>query len=271
VRENVNVVLASTKAGQPVSTVYDVAKIKEEYSVTPEQLIDIKAIQGDSSDNIPGVAGIGPKGAIDLISTFHSIESIYENLEALDIKAGTKAKLEASRESAFLSKTLGTICLEAPISTDLSDYRIKPADKETALKRYLDLFSGRSGIVYCSSRKKVEELYNEISGLRRIKRFGEGDEKLIIMEEIAQKIESGKQCVLKHCKTGGVAYLLAKEIDVQEYSRIASLLFELLFTFENGKAYTLLKKDDGIQECIVRAEDGDLSFYGLKHKIVKKL
>ena len=139
VRENVNVVLASTKAGQPVSTVYDVAKIKEEYSVTPEQLIDIKAIQGDSSDNIPGVAGIGPKGAIDLISTFHSIESIYENLEALDIKAGTKAKLEASRESAFLSKTLGTICLEAPISTDLSDYRIKPADKETAKRLFASL------------------------------------------------------------------------------------------------------------------------------------
>ena len=91
------------------------------------------------------------------------------------------------------------------------------------------------------------------------------------MEEIAQKIERGKQCVLKHCKTGGVAYLLAKEIDAEENSRIASLLFELLFTFENGKVYTLLKKDEGIQECIVRAEDGDLSFYGLKHKIVKKL
>lgn len=119
--------------------------------------------------------------------------------------------------------------------------------------------------------KKVEELYNEISGLRRIKRFCEGDEKLIIMEEIAQKIESGRQCVLKHCKTEGVAYLLAKEIDAEENSRIASLLFELLFTFENGKVYTLLKKDESIQERIVRAEDGDLSFYGLKHKIVKKL
>lgn len=139
VSENVNVVLASTKAGQPVSTLYDVEKIKEEYKVTPKQLIDIKAIQGDSSDNIPGVQGIGPKGAIDLISQFGSIENIYENLENLEIKAGTKVKLETSKESAFLSKTLGTICLEAPISTNLEDYKIKSPDKDLAKRLFASL------------------------------------------------------------------------------------------------------------------------------------
>ncbi len=139
VKENVNVVLASTKAGQPVSTVYDIEKIKEEYLVTPKQLIDIKAIQGDSSDNIPGVAGIGPKGAIDLISKYESIENIYDNLEILDIKAGTKVKLETSKESAFLSKELGTICLEAPVSTNLEDYKIKTPDKEKAKRLFASL------------------------------------------------------------------------------------------------------------------------------------
>ncbi len=139
VSENVNVVLASTKAGQPVSTVYDIEKIKEEYKVTPKQLIDIKAIQGDSSDNIPGVQGIGPKGAIDLISQFGSIENIYENLENLDIKAATKVKLETSKESAFLSKTLGTICLEAPVSTNLEDYKIKSPDKDLAKRLFASL------------------------------------------------------------------------------------------------------------------------------------
>ena len=139
VSENVNVVLASTKAGQPVSTLYDIAKIEEEYKVTPKQLIDIKAIQGDSSDNIPGVQGIGPKGAIDLISQFGSIEYIYENLENLDIKAGTKVKLEASKESAFLSKTLGTICLEAPINTNIEDYKIKSPDKDLAKRLFASL------------------------------------------------------------------------------------------------------------------------------------
>ena len=139
VKENVNVVLASTKAGQPISTVYDIAKIKEEYLVTPKQLIDIKAIQGDTSDNIPGVAGIGPKGAIDLISKYESIENLYENLEKLDIKAGTKVKLETSKESAFLSKELGTICLEAPVSTNLDDYKIKSPDKEKAKRLFASL------------------------------------------------------------------------------------------------------------------------------------
>ncbi len=139
VKENVNVVLASTKAGQPISTVYDIEKIKEEYLVTPKQLIDIKAIQGDSSDNIPGVAGIGPKGAIDLISKYKSIENLYENLENLDIKAGTKVKLETSKESAFLSKELGTICLEAPVSTNLEDYKIKEPDKEKAKRLFASL------------------------------------------------------------------------------------------------------------------------------------
>ena len=139
VSENVNVVLASTKAGQPVSTLYDIEKIKEEYKVTPKQLIDIKAIQGDSSDNIPGVQGIGPKGAIDLISQFGSIENIYENLENSDIKAGTKVKLETSKESAFLSKTLGTICLEAPINTNLEEYKIKSPDKDLAKRLFASL------------------------------------------------------------------------------------------------------------------------------------
>ena len=142
VRDNVNVLLATTKMGKSTTVKYDVAKINEVYGVTPEQLIDIKAIQGDTSDNIPGVAGIGEKGAADLIQKFGSIENIYDNLAELDIKPGMKVKLEASKENAFLSKKLGTICLEAPIDTDLSSYFIKEADavKATRLLSSLEMF-----------------------------------------------------------------------------------------------------------------------------------
>lgn len=142
VRGNVNVLLATTKMGKSTTVKYDVAKINEVYGVTPEQLIDIKAIQGDTSDNIPGVAGIGEKGAADLIQKFGSIENIYDNLAELDIKPGMKVKLEASKENAFLSKKLGTICLEAPIDTDLSSYFIKEADavKATRLLSSLEMF-----------------------------------------------------------------------------------------------------------------------------------
>ena len=142
VRDNVNVLLATTKMGKSTTVVYDRAKIKEVYGVIPEELIDIKAIQGDTSDNIPGVAGIGEKGAQELIQKFHSIEYIYENLESLDIKPGMKVKLEASKDNAFLSKTLGTICLQAPVDTDLSTYKIKEPDavKATKLLSSLEMF-----------------------------------------------------------------------------------------------------------------------------------
>ena len=142
VRDNVNVLLATTKMGKSTTVKYDTEKIREVYGVTPEQLIDIKAIQGDTSDNIPGVAGIGEKGAAELIQKFGSIENIYENLSDLDIKPGMKVKLETSKDNAFLSKKLGTICLTAPVDTDLSSYLIKEADavKATNLLASLEMF-----------------------------------------------------------------------------------------------------------------------------------
>ncbi len=142
VRDNVNVLLATTKMGKSTTVKYDTDKIKEVYGVTPEQLIDIKAIQGDTSDNIPGVAGIGEKGAAELIQKFGSIEHIYENLSDLDIKPGMKVKLETSKDNAFLSKKLGTICLSAPVDTDLNSYIIKEADavKATNLLASLEMF-----------------------------------------------------------------------------------------------------------------------------------
>lgn len=143
VSPHVSVRLAATKFGQPQVTVYDEARIKEEYGVTPRQMIDIKAIQGDSSDNIPGVAGIGPKGAGELIQKYGSLSYIYDHLEELDIKPGMRKKLEAGKESAFLSYELGTICREAPIDTDLSHYLPKPGDRAAAarLMAKLELFS----------------------------------------------------------------------------------------------------------------------------------
>ena len=102
----VTVRLATTKMGQPQVTVYDEEKIREDYGVEPAQLIDIKAIQGDTSDNIPGVAGIGPKGAGELIQRFHDLDNIYDHLDELDIKAGQKKKLADSRDNAYLSRWL---------------------------------------------------------------------------------------------------------------------------------------------------------------------
>lgn len=135
--------LATTKFGQPQVTVYDEQKIMEEYGVTPGQMIDLKAIQGDSSDCIPGVAGIGPKGAGELIQKFGSVQYIYDHLAELDIKPGIRDKLEKSRDNAFLSYDLGTIRKNAPIDSEPAHYAKTAGEpqKAAATMVRLELFS----------------------------------------------------------------------------------------------------------------------------------
>ncbi len=143
VGDGVSVRLLSTKDGHPLATTYDSAAILEKYGVNPPQLKDIKAIQGDTSDNIPGVPGIGEKGALALISEFGSLDGVYANLDSPNIKAGTRKKLEEGRESAYLSYWLGTVRCDAPIETDASAYTVGEVDaqKARALMTDLELFS----------------------------------------------------------------------------------------------------------------------------------
>ncbi|NCC87490.1 MAG: DNA polymerase I [Clostridia bacterium] len=134
VGDNTIVLLASTKMGKPQTIRYDTEKIKEEYGVEPKQLIEIKALMGDSSDNIPGVAGVGQKTASDLILRFSNVDYIYENIDTLDIKQGTKDKLKKDKEMAYLSRKLGEIYLEVPIDTQVESYIQGSVDNESSLK-----------------------------------------------------------------------------------------------------------------------------------------
>lgn len=118
----VKVLLAHTKAGRPVTDIFDENTVMEEYGVTPAELIQVKALQGDSSDNIPGVAGVGAKTALDLIQRFHNIDYIYENLDEIDIKKGVREKLARDKDKAYLSLDLGTIRTNAPVDTDINSY-----------------------------------------------------------------------------------------------------------------------------------------------------
>ncbi len=137
------VLLAATKMGRPQTTRYTPEKVTEDYGVTPAQMIDLKALMGDSSDNIPGVAGIGQKTASDLVARFGDLDSIYRDLDALDIKSGVREKLRAGKDSAYLSRTLGTICREAPIDDDLHTYLFKSPDVRavTQMLASLEMFS----------------------------------------------------------------------------------------------------------------------------------
>lgn len=143
INDKVTVRLASTKGGKANAILYDEKKIMEDYGVTPRQLIEIKAIQGDSSDCIPGVPGIGPKGAGDLIQRFNNLDYIYENLDTIDIKDGMRKKLRENKDSAYMSRMLGEIKLDIPIDTDINHYLVNctQPDEAARMMAKLELFS----------------------------------------------------------------------------------------------------------------------------------
>lgn len=129
VNKNVTVRIAANKE----DVFYTPEKIKEVYGVEPKEMLEVKALMGDSSDNIPGVAGIGEKTALSLIQKYHTIEKIFGDLDGLDVTKGVRAKLENGKESAELSRTLGEICLHAPVSENLEDYVVQDCDKSVAV------------------------------------------------------------------------------------------------------------------------------------------
>ncbi len=128
----VTVRMLSTKGGHPEAVTYDENTIMETYGVTPKQLIDIKAIQGDTSDNIPGVPGIGEKGAGELIKKFGSLDEVYKNIDDPSIKAGMRNKLIEGKDSAYLSRELGRIVFNAPVDLDIEAYKPTEADVTAA-------------------------------------------------------------------------------------------------------------------------------------------
>ncbi len=124
--DNVTVLLATN--AETVN--FDRAEFVNHYGVEPSQFVDVKAIMGDKSDNIPGVSGIGEKGALKLISDFGTLENIYSELEATDkISQKQKEKLLGDRENAFLSQTLARIDINAPCGVTVKDTAIKETDR----------------------------------------------------------------------------------------------------------------------------------------------
>lgn len=115
------VVLASTKMGQSVTELYDENSVKERYNVTPAEFVDLKALMGDKSDNIPGVKGVGEKTAAKLISEYSTIENMYEHIDELSVSQRIKENLINEKETAFLSKKLAEIDKNVPIEISFSD------------------------------------------------------------------------------------------------------------------------------------------------------
>ena len=115
------------------------AEFSEKYGVSPSQFIDMKALMGDSSDNIPGVGGIGEKTAQSLIQNFGSLDGIYENIDDKRISKGVREKLLRDKDNAYLSKTLATIITDVPIGLSLEDLATSPRDEVGLYKKFTEL------------------------------------------------------------------------------------------------------------------------------------
>ncbi len=127
VTDKVTVKLAVTKGGQSDTQRYTPETIMEVYGFTPPRIVDMKALMGDASDNIPGVAGVGEKTALALLHEHGSLDEVYASLE--DIKPTVRKKLEEGRESAYLSYELATICTGVPVP-DADKLALSPPDEE---------------------------------------------------------------------------------------------------------------------------------------------
>lgn len=145
--KHVAIKYVSTKGGKTNTVLYDTAQFELEYGFPPARLIDFKALMGDSSDNIPGVPGVGQKTATDLLLQFGSLEEIYQRLD--EVKESVRKKLEAGRELARLSYELATIQKDAPIA-------FRPEDN----------------LVQQPNRKALYELFLKLEFLKLIDRYG---------------------------------------------------------------------------------------------------
>ncbi|NMB09819.1 MAG: DNA polymerase I [Tissierellia bacterium] len=171
-----------TKKGITNVEVYTPEKIKEDYGITPRELIEVKGLMGDSSDNIPGVPGVGEKTALKYVKKYGTIENLYENID--DIKGKAKEKLIENKDIAFMSRSLGEIYLEAPVDTNLENYKVEEPDYDTLREKYERL----------EFKLFLEKLPNSQVEVEEDFKFEFIDEKFR-MQEIAKSIVESKKIV----------------------------------------------------------------------------
>ena len=190
--DNITIRIPRTKAGKTEEEDFDKNKVFEVYGIEPKQLIEVKGLMGDKSDNIPGIPGVGEKTALNIIKEYKTIENLYEKIEngKSDIKGKLKEKIIENKELAFLSKTLGTINIKVPIDEKLDDFKVVEWNKKEVLElfkklnfnRYIERFNLKEDEK--ETVKNLEELYKiveikTINELENIKEKIENEEKII--------------------------------------------------------------------------------------------
>lgn len=250
VNENVKVLYLSTKETLEI----DEKAVDEKYGVTPKSLIEVKALMGDSSDNIPGVKGIGEKTAIDLVKRYKTVENLYECLEnAEDISKGIKAKLAEDKEMAFVSRFLAEIVKSVPLGVTLDELEYKGTDCQGLLElcESLELESiiKSMGLRCVQAELCVEETCLEYTGIQNVKQL-EADKFSVWTDENDENIYA--------CTDDEKIYVLPKT------KKNLSLIFE-----DEKKDVTVLDiksllknlKENGIEEIKCKFYDVMLASY----------
>ena len=247
--DKVTIRIPRTKMGKTEVEDFNKAKVEEIYNLEPKQLIEVKGLQGDTSDNIPGVPGIGEKTALKLIQEYKNIENLYKLLEegkAEDVKGKTRERIIENKDLAFLSKELGTININAPIEENLEEFKVEEWDKPKVLK-----------------------LFKELNFNRYIERFNLASEDEIEPEEVVEKyevqeidIDKAKEMILK---TKELFYHFStKEVNKPEC--IIKKEFES-FSFynkEENKAYFVKLSEDSYNALKEIFENKEIKKYGYK-------
>ncbi len=225
--DKIKVRIPHTKVGKTEVDTFDKKAIIKKYGVTPRQLIDVKGLMGDTSDNIPGVPGIGEKTALELIKKYHSIENLYSSIEnnEADLKPKMLEKLVENKELAELSKTLGTINIGVPIDEQIEDLKIKEWNKEEVFAKFKELnfnrYIERFGLQGESSVSQAENLEN----LFEIETISISEQEKI--QELLKKIKEDKK----------LYYLLAKVETNKEDDKIIHKDITAIYIYYGSKVY----------------------------------
>ena len=263
--DNVKIHIPRTKAGKTETEIFDRNKVKEVYGIEPKQLIEVKGLQGDTSDNIPGVPGIGEKTALSLIQKYETIDNLYKKIELGedDLKGKQKEKIEENKELAYLSRTLGEINTNVPIEDTLEELKTEEWDKQKVLeifkelnfKRYIDRFNLLEEVGDKSleiGEVQLENLYKiESKSIENIKEILKKQKEMIFY--ICTDKDENQEKIIKEKITGiGIFNSKANETYYINFKNIEELQ-EFKDIFENkeiskigidlGRTYILLKQE----------------------------
>ncbi len=247
--DKVTIRIPRTKMGKTETEDYDEAKILEEYGVKPVQLIQVKGLMGDTSDNIPGVPGVGEKTAIKLIKTYQDIDNLYKELEngnAQDIKGSLKEKLEKNKELAILSRTLGTILRDAPIDIDVENLKIKEWNKEAITSKFKELRFNRFIERFELNNLGTVKTQNKINDLFEIEEIDE--------KKLKDELENIK-------KSRKFIYYISKEKE-ENSTTILKEKFRSLSFYSNNKVFYIknLQLNSQIADLFSNPEIAKISY-----------